>query len=43
MPNYLLRDFDASLWHQVKTKCLAQGITIKDLLARLLKDWVNQQ
>lgn len=43
MSAYLLRDIDAGLWRKVKMKAAAQGATTKDVILKLLADWVKQK
>lgn len=43
MSAYLLRDIDAALWRKVKTKAAAQGASTKEVILRLLAEWVKQK
>lgn len=41
MPSYILRNLDDDFWRKVKTKAASQGVSIKDLILRLLTDWLR--
>jgi len=38
---YLLRDIDDDLWRKVKSKAAAEGMTVKDVILKLLAEWVK--
>lgn len=38
---YLWRDIDADLWRKAKTKAASEKVTLRDVLAKLLTDWVS--
>lgn len=42
MASYILRQIDEHLWRRVKSKAALQGITIKALIEKLLKDWLGE-
>jgi hypothetical protein len=39
---YILRDIDPDLWRRVKMKAASEGVTAKDVILRLLGDWVKR-
>lgn len=39
---YLLDEIPAGLWAAVKEKCKRDGVSIRALILRLLKDWVER-
>lgn len=43
MAAYILRDIDPDLWRKVKSKAAAQGLSAKDVILRLLADWVKRK
>lgn len=42
MAAYILRDIDPDLWRKVKSKAAAQGLTAKDVILKLLAEWVKR-
>ena len=38
---YLWRDIDAELWKKAKVKAAEQSVSLRDVLAKLLTEWVN--
>jgi hypothetical protein len=40
---YLLRDIDDELWRKVKSKAAAEGMTVKDVILKLLAEWVKSR
>jgi hypothetical protein len=42
MTSYILRGFDPDLWHRIKVKALSEKVTVKDVLIRLAREWVNE-
>jgi len=42
MPSFILRDIDPDFWRRVKSKAAAEGVTIKDLILRLLATWLGK-
>ncbi len=43
MGMYLLRFDDEALWRKIKSKAAAQGATTKDVILKLLAEWVKQK
>jgi hypothetical protein len=41
MASFILREIDDNLWKQVKSKAAAEGITLKELVTSLIKDYVK--
>lgn len=41
MASYILRNIDPDLWRQVKSKAALDGVTVKALIERLLRDWLK--
>ena len=41
MASYILRDIDPDLWRHVKSKAALEGLSVKTLIAQLLRAWVN--
>jgi hypothetical protein len=41
--NYLLRDIDLTLWRKFKSKCAAEGISIKDKIFELIKNYLKEK
>lgn len=41
MASYILRGIDPELWQRVKLKALAQKLTIRLLVEKLLNDWLK--
>jgi len=41
MPKYMLEITDPALWRRIKAKCAEEGISIKDKLLSLLKEWLK--
>lgn len=41
MPSYILRQIDADLWRLVKSKAALEQISLKALIERLLREWVD--
>lgn len=39
--SYILRNIDATLWRRVKAKAALEGVSVKALLERLLRAWVD--
>ena len=42
MASYILRNIEPELWRQVKSRAALQGVTIKALIERLLRIWLEQ-
>ena len=42
MAAYILRDIDNDLWRKVKSKAAAQGVSAKDVMLKLLAEWVKK-
>lgn len=42
MSSYILRHTDDQLWKRVKAKAALQGVTVKAVIEKFLKDWVSQ-
>jgi len=40
---YILRDIDADLWRKVKSKAATQGVSAKDVILKLLAEWVKKK
>ena len=40
---YLWRDIDDELWRKAKTKAASEGVTLRDVLAKLLTAWVSKK
>lgn len=38
---YLLRDVDPDLWKRVKSKAAREGISLRDLILRLLRSYLS--
>jgi len=38
---YLLDDIPAGLWASVRDTCKREGVSIRALILRLLKDWIE--
>jgi NRPS condensation-like uncharacterized protein len=38
---YILRDIDDEFWRKVKSKAAAEGMTVKDVILKLLAEWVK--
>lgn len=43
MAAYILRDIDDDFWKRVKGKAALEGVSVKDLLLRLLADWMKKK
>jgi hypothetical protein len=43
MAAYILRDIDEDLWRKVKSKAAAEGASAKDVILKLLADWVKKK
>ena len=41
MPSYIIRQIDAELWRQVKSKAAMQGLSVKAVIEQLLRTWVK--
>lgn len=41
MPSFILRDIDPAFWRRVKSKAAAEGVTVKELILRLLTKWLG--
>ncbi len=41
MGSYILRQIDEQLWRRVKSKAALEGVTLKALIERLLRDWLG--
>jgi len=41
MASYILRNIDADLWRQIKSKAALEGISVKALIERLLRAWLE--
>lgn len=41
MPSFILRNLDPDFWAKVQAKATAQGVRIKDVILRLLADWLK--
>lgn len=41
MASYILRNIDPELWRRVKSKAALEGISVKALIERLLRTWVE--
>lgn len=42
MATYIIRDIDDELWKKVKSKAATEGATAKDVILKLLADWVKR-
>jgi hypothetical protein len=42
MPDYLLRDVPDDLWRKVKAAAALKGESVRDVLLRLLRDYVKK-
>jgi plasmid stability protein len=42
MAAYILRDIDDELWRKVKSKAAAHGMSAKDVMLKLLAEWVKK-
>ena len=40
MSSFILRKIDPELWQRVRSRCRSLGLIPKDLIERLLKDWL---
>lgn len=40
-PSFILRDLDPEFWQKVKAKADAEGVTVKELILRLLTQWLG--
>lgn len=38
---YLLRDVDPALWRLVKSKAALEGLTVREAICKLLKEWTT--
>lgn len=38
---YLLDQIPAGLWSDVRAKCRQEGVSVRALILRLLREWVN--
>jgi predicted HicB family RNase H-like nuclease len=38
--SYILRNIDPELWRHVKSKAALEGVSVKALIERLLRDWL---
>jgi len=41
MSSYIIRGINPDLWRQVKSKAALEGITLRDLIERLLTGWLQ--
>ena len=41
MASYILRGIDPDLWRHVKSKAALEGTSVKALIERLLRAWLN--
>lgn len=41
MSSYLMHRLDEQLWRKVKAKAATEGVSIRDVILRLLTDWVQ--
>lgn len=41
MASYIIREIDQALWKAVKAKAAIEGVTLKALIERLLKAWLD--
>lgn len=41
--NYTIKDFDGTIWKKFKAKCALEGVTIKDKLLQLIKEYVSKK
>ena len=41
MASFILRKIDDALWRRIKSKAALEGVSLKDLIERLLRDWVD--
>lgn len=42
MSSYILRRIDPDLWQRVKVKAVKEQITVREVIERLLKDWIKK-
>jgi hypothetical protein len=42
MPSFILRDLDPEFWARVQAKAKAQNVRVKELILRLLADWLKE-
>lgn len=38
---YTMKNLDRTLWQRVKSKAALEGLTVKALIERLLKEWLD--
>ena len=43
MPTYLLRDMPAVLWRRVRAQAALEGVSVRDLIMRLLEQYVGDK
>jgi hypothetical protein len=43
MSNTSVRDVDPDLWRQLRAAALMQGLTIGELLNRIIRDWLARK
>lgn len=43
MKTYILRNMDPTVWRLVKSKAALEGITVREAIARLLKQWTAKK
>lgn len=43
MATYTIKDFDDSLWRKFKAKCAMEGISIRDKLIQLIREFVEKK
>ena len=41
--NYILRDIEQTLWNKFKSKCAAEGVSIKDKIFELIKNYLKEK
>ncbi|MGO8988746.1 MAG: hypothetical protein ACLQGU_04265 [bacterium] len=43
MAIYTLKDIPDDLWREARKKAIDEGVTMKDLLIRLLDEWIKKK
>lgn len=41
--NYTIKEFPDDIWKKFKAKCALEGVTIKDKLLQLIKEFISKK